>query len=86
MLLKFIRDRIAARRLRKQRFEIALAFNRHYTFSGTRPLGGLWRCPSCSKIHQCASTSSISGRQFPSCCEFGFGHRLDKRHATGLSQ
>lgn len=45
---------------------------------GILPRGGhRWMCPSCNKIHAPLSCSVWSGLQYPSCCNFPEGHRLN---------
>lgn len=41
------------------------------------PLAGhAWMCPDCNKIHLAEECSSMSGLQYPRCCNTGAGHRL----------
>jgi ssDNA-binding Zn-finger/Zn-ribbon topoisomerase 1 len=69
---------------RRRRFARALAFNRISTYTGPSPVGGQWSCPTCNQVHDCMYSNSISGRQFPGCCDFPAGSRTDKQFATGL--
>ena len=39
--------------------------------------GYAWMCPDCNKIHFAEECSSMSGLQYPRCCNTGAGHRLD---------
>jgi hypothetical protein len=71
-------------RSRRAAFRAALAFNRHHTYAGATNVGGMWQCPDCGRRHHCISWSAFTGRNFPDCCGFKQGHRLDRRHATGL--
>lgn len=45
---------------------------------GFTPRGGYaWMCPECNKIHLPESSSSFTGLQYPRCCKYPQGHRLD---------
>jgi hypothetical protein len=68
-------------RTRSARRASALAFNRVETF--TRLSRAQWMCPRCNKIHKAIGTSPFTGLQFPACCVFDEGGRLDKGHCTG---
>lgn len=59
----------------------ALAFNRDSAYSWSHPR---WMCPSCNAIHNSTGTSAWSGLQYPACCDFPAGGRLEKRFATGV--
>lgn len=39
--------------------------------------GYAWMCPECNKIHAPLSWSVFSGLQYPRCCSFPEGHRLE---------
>jgi hypothetical protein len=76
-MLQWLRDWLE----RRAYFRRALAFNRRYTYRTRNPQ---WMCPTCHGIHNPYATSAFSGLQYPECCGFEAGHRLDRRHATGL--
>lgn len=79
---KAARSRIAKR----VAFNRALVHNKRHTYAcdDLRVVGGTWMCPTCGTVHECVSHNAFTGRQFPACCEFDEGHRLHRRHATGL--
>lgn len=71
-----------------RRFNDIYCFDKQYVpdaerLSGTAmfnilPRGGnRWMCPTCNAIHAPLSCSVWSGLQYPKCCGFWEGHRLD---------
>jgi hypothetical protein len=77
-VLQRLRDWLEKRR----RFHHALVFNRVCTH---RRIAPCWMCPTCHSIHDAIATNKFTGLQYPACCTFAAGHRLDKEHATGIS-
>lgn len=75
--------RIQAARARRARRRAALAYNHLGVHSWALPL---WMCPTCNSVHRGGAASKFTGVQFPACCEFEAGHRLDKCHATRYGQ
>lgn len=60
-------------------FDVALAFNRVHTYQGTN---GKWMCPKCHRVHDSINAADpmsiyLTGRQYPACCDFPEGHRLN---------
>jgi len=82
--IAYARQRCVDRSARAARFAAALAFNKLHTYSFSSSRAGEWMCPSCHRIHKTIAMSVFSGRQFPACCGFAEGHRLDQQHATGI--
>lgn len=76
------RECFAKERAKRARFNAALAFNKIHTY--TWQSKGQWMCPTCNRVHLLCGTSPFSGLQFPECCEFPQGHRLDRAFATGV--
>lgn len=68
----------------KEWFNIALAYNRIHTYSSSMP-EAKWMCPMCHTIHESYEHSLFTGLQFPKCCVYQAGPRLDKEYATDIS-
>jgi hypothetical protein len=84
MLTDLLRDLGQVRRINRRKrlfFQAALAYNRLHTFQ----MFGMWMCPTCNKVHPVINVSAFSGAQFPNCCEFPIGPRLDAEHATDVN-
>lgn len=68
----------------KEWFNTALAYNRIHTYSSISD--AKWMCPMCHTIHVSYENSVFTGLQFPKCCEYPAGPRLDKEYATNISK
>lgn len=71
-------------RIKAKYYKAALAFNALHCHTGD----DLWMCPECNKVHSSDTTKTkkwgwLTGRQYPACCRFLNGHRLEyEDHAT----
>lgn len=64
-------------------FNVALAYNKIHTYSSH--IHGKWMCPMCHTIHECDDYSAFTGLQYPKCCDYPAGHRLDSEYATDVN-
>lgn len=76
--------RLRAWRARRRWFQTAVAYNAMHTFEYSGPCAATWMCPNCHSVHRSAVTNKFSGRQFPACCQFEAGGRLERRHAISF--
>lgn len=89
-----VKDRQSQEHESKIKAHIAQVFNnrytyqhRYYTNSVNDKLGTYgdyaWMCPNCNKIHNPVEVSAFSGLQYPACCTYPLGHRLDEKINKG---
>lgn len=80
---KLAKEKQDQKRISKEWFDTALAYNKIHTY--TSKIESKWMCPMCHKIHDSHRFSPFTGLQFPACCEYPEGPRLDKEYATDIN-
>jgi len=80
---KLAKEKNRQHQISKDWFNVALEYNKIHTYSSRDK--SKWMCPMCHKIHDSYEFSPFTGLQFPACCEYPKGNRLDKEYATSIS-
>ena len=78
-----VKERRKQKKISKMWFDAALAYNTLHTYSSRTD--GEWMCPMCHTIHPAGNFSPFTGIQYPKCCDYPEGHRIDKDYATDIN-